>query len=199
MKQVAASHGLPEHRLQMGNPWAGEKPASANLPVTHKELQIQVEEQIKQKLPPQGAGGGRGKRNRGNKGRGGQGGGRGGRGRGGGGGAGNKAAWQIVLEKRSNLCPLFNYGTCPKTAETCTMGKHQCSKQVIHASGWMIINYLSDCSLCRPPRPCCVSWRIRRRTVEGPRGEVTMQCDLIFSCFNTLLHCLTSCSAFRNG
>ena len=39
LQAVAARHGLPEHRLQMGSPWSSEKPAALDLPVTHKELE----------------------------------------------------------------------------------------------------------------------------------------------------------------
>ena len=39
LQGVAARHGLPEHRLQMGSPWSAEKPAAMDLPVTQKELE----------------------------------------------------------------------------------------------------------------------------------------------------------------
>ncbi len=127
LQGVAARHGLPEHRLQMGSPWSSEKPAAMDQPVTHKEL-----EALKKDIAPvtgqhhqQQVGGGRRQRSR--RIRRGGGGGRGG-GRGGG-AAGSRPAWQIIVERRSGICPLFNYGACPKTAETCQAGKHQCSKQ----------------------------------------------------------------------
>ena len=113
----------------MGSPWSSEKPASLDLPVTHKELEAFKKDLVPaggQHQQQQSGGGGRRQRTkRGRGGSGGRGGGRGGRG----GSMDSRPAWQIILEKRSKLCQLFNVGACTKTAETCQAGEHKCSKQ----------------------------------------------------------------------
>ena len=38
-------------------------------------------------------------------------------------------AWQVLEEKRSRLCPLFNLGICSKTSEQCSK-EHRCSKKI---------------------------------------------------------------------
>ena len=129
LQGVAARHGLPEHRLQMGSPWSAQKPAAMDLPVTQKELEalrkdiapVTGQQQQQQQLNNNN----NNRRQRTKRGRGGA----GGRGGGRGGFSGSKPAWQVIVEKRSTLCTLFNTGACTKTAETCQVGRHLCSKQ----------------------------------------------------------------------
>ena len=115
----------------MGSPWSAEKPAAMDLPVTQKELEAlrkdiaPVTGQQQQQQQPLNNNNNNNRRQRTKRGRGGA----GGRGGGRGGFSGSKPAWQVIVEKRSTLCTLFNTGACTKTAETCQAGRHLCSKQ----------------------------------------------------------------------
>ena len=108
----------------MGSPWSAQKPAAMDLPVTQKELEalrkdiapVTGQQQQQQQLLNNNNNNNR--RQRSKRGRGGRGGGR-----------DSKPAWQVIVEKRSTLCTLFNTGACTKTAETCQVGRHLCSKQ----------------------------------------------------------------------